>query len=126
MGNPVVHFELIGPDPTRLREFYAALFGWDTPPGAPVSPAISSTTDYSFIEPGSDADAAAGGIGGGAGFTAHAIFYVGVADVKAALQTAEELGATIVLEPQRNVGGQVTVGHFRDPAGNLVGVAGPG
>ena len=27
MGNPVVHFELIGPDPARLREFYSRLFG---------------------------------------------------------------------------------------------------
>jgi predicted enzyme related to lactoylglutathione lyase len=125
MGNPVVHFELIGPDPARLREFYAALFGWDAPSGAPVAPAISSTTDYSFIEPGAGWGPAAGGIGGGTGFAAHAIFYVGVTNVKAALQTAKDLGATIILEPQRNEGGQVTVGHFRDPAGNLVGVAGP-
>jgi len=29
------------------------------------------------------------------------------------------------LAPQRNQGGGVTVAHFRDPAGNLVGIAGP-
>ena len=31
MGNPVVHVELIGPDPARLRAFYSQLFGWDAP-----------------------------------------------------------------------------------------------
>jgi hypothetical protein len=30
-----------------------------------------------------------------------------------------------VLGPERNEGTGVVVGHFRDPAGNLLGVAGP-
>ena len=125
MGNPVVHFELIGPDPARLREFYSRLFGWDAPPGAPVAEAVSSTSEYSFLAPSEQAPPAAGGIGGGPGYDSHAIFYVGVTNVAEALANAEELGATTVLPPQRNEGGQVTVAHFRDPAGNLVGVAGP-
>ena len=29
MPNPVVSFELRGPDLTRLRQFYADVFGWD-------------------------------------------------------------------------------------------------
>jgi predicted enzyme related to lactoylglutathione lyase len=125
MANPVVHFELIGPDPALLRVFYSELFGWNAPTGAPVAAAVSRETEYSFISPESGWGAAAGGIGGGEGFPAHAIFYVGVDDVASALEAAERLGATIVLHPQRNEGGHVTVGHFRDPAGNLVGVAGP-
>jgi len=125
MGNPVVHFELIGPDPARLREFYSRLFGWDAPPGAPVAEAVSATSQYSFITPSDEAPPAAGGIGGGPGFENHAIFYVGVSNVAEALAEAESLGATIVLPSQRNEGGQVTVAHFRDPAGNLVGIAGP-
>jgi predicted enzyme related to lactoylglutathione lyase len=125
MGNPIVHFELIGPDPARLRDFYSQLFGWDAPAGAPVADRISTPTDYSFITPDSDAPPAAGGIGGGPGFDSHAIFYVGVSNVADVLATAQTLGAAIVLPPQRNEGGHVTVGHFRDPAGNLVGVAGP-
>ena len=125
MGNPVVHVELIGPDPARLRTFYSHLFGWDAPAGAPVAERISTQTQYSFIAPGDDAPPAAGGIGGGPGYGNHAIFYVGVPDVNKALVRAEELGAEVVLSPQRNDGGGVTVAHFRDPAGNLVGVAGP-
>lgn len=125
MGNPVVHVELIGPDPGRLREFYAQLFGWDAVPGAPVAERISAATEYSFIEPAPDALPAAGGIGGGPEFESHAIFYVGVPNVADALVQAQALGATVALDPQRNEGGGVTVAHFRDPAGNLVGIAGP-
>ncbi|WP_129336597.1 VOC family protein [Cellulomonas endophytica] len=125
MGSPVVHVEFIGPDPARLRAFYSALFGWDAPPGAPVHPAVSDEDRYAFVEPDPDAGPAAGGIGGGPGFAAHAIVYVGVPDVGAALARAVELGGTLVLGPVRNEGGAVTVGHLRDPAGTLVGVAGP-
>lgn len=117
--------ELIGPDPDALRAFYAALFGWESPSGAPVAEAVSEPSSYSFLEPVAGAGPVAGGIGGGPGFAPHAVFYVGVDDVAAALERAEELGGTVVLAPQRNEGGAVTVGHFRDPAGNLVGVAGP-
>jgi uncharacterized protein len=28
MGQPVVHFEIIGPDPAKLRSYYGELFGW--------------------------------------------------------------------------------------------------
>jgi uncharacterized protein len=125
MGNPVVHFELIGPDPAQLREFYSELFGWSAPAGASVSAHISAPDAYSFITPEAGAPPAAGGIGGGTGFSNHAIFYVGVDNVADAMAQAEQLGATVVLPPQRNDGAQITVGHFRDPAGNLVGVAGP-
>ena len=125
MGNPVVHFELIGPDPARLRDFYSQLFGWHAAPGAPVAERISQPTEYSFITPAPDALPAAGGIGGGPEFRSHAIFYVGVSSVENALARAQELGAIVALHPQRNEGGGVTVAHFRDPAGNLVGIAGP-
>jgi predicted enzyme related to lactoylglutathione lyase len=114
MGNPVVHFELIGPDPARLRDFYSQLFGWDAPAGAPVAERVSTPTEYSFITPSNQAPAAAGGIGGGPGYDNHAIFYVGVSNVAEALVSAEALGAAIVMPPQRNEGAQVTVAHFRD------------
>ena len=125
MGNPVVHFELIGPDPGRLREFYGELFGWNAPAGAPVADRVSAPDAYSFIEADEQASPAAGGIGGGEGFTNHAIFYVGVADVASTLAEVVKLGGTVALPPQRNESGNVAVAHFLDPAGNLVGIAGP-
>jgi predicted enzyme related to lactoylglutathione lyase len=125
LGNPVVHFELIGPDPAELRRFYAALFGWVGVAGAPVASAISSVDSYSFVEPDAGAAPAAGGIGGGPGYSARAVFYVGVDDVRDTLDRVLQLGGSVVLEPQRNGGGEVLVAHFTDPAGNLVGIAGP-
>ena len=44
---------------------------------------------------------------------------------KAALQKAENLGGKRRMGPERAPSGLV-VGHFTDPEGNLVGVAGPG
>ena len=29
MGQPVVHFEVIGKNPEKLRRYYNALFGWE-------------------------------------------------------------------------------------------------
>ena len=100
MVNAVVHVELIGPEPEQLRAFYAALFGWDSSAGALH--------------------------GRRTGFHPHAVFSVGVDDVAAAaLQQTEELGGAVALPLQRNEAGGVIVGHFRDPAGNLVVLAGP-
>ena len=51
------------------------------------------------------------------------MFYVGVADVEAALREAERLGGKRQLGPERAPTGLV-IGHFTDPEGNLIGVAG--
>lgn len=127
MASPVVHFEIIGPDPDRLRAYYADLFGWTAPAGAPVASEISDVDRYSFVDAVSTPDGGGipGGIGGGPHRGAHTIFYVGVADVGKALEHAERLGGTRVLGPVRNEGGGVVVAHFTDPAGNLLGLAGP-
>jgi predicted enzyme related to lactoylglutathione lyase len=48
-----------------------------------------------------------------------------VSDVEAALAEAERLGGKRIMGPAINTGGGVVVGHFTDPEGNLIGVAGP-
>lgn len=127
MGGPVVHFEIIGPDPGRLRAYYGALFDWRFHEHAPVAPEVSDVDQYAFVERTTTPDGTGipGGIGGGDAFDAHALFYVGVPDVAAALERAEALGGVRVLGPVVNAEGGVVVGHFRDPSGTLVGVAGP-
>lgn len=124
MPNPVVHFEIIGRNPGALRRFYTALFGWTPDTDSPVAPEISDAGEYGFV---SDAAAGpiAGGIGGGPEFAPHALFYVGVDDVEEALAHAERLGGTRVLGPAHNPSGALVVGHFADPEGNVMGVAGP-
>jgi uncharacterized protein len=65
-----------------------------------------------------------GGVGGGSGYDTHTIFYVGVPDMEAALQNAERLGGVRRLGPEQSLRGSSS-GHFTDPEGNLIGVAGP-
>lgn len=93
---------------------------------APVAEAISEPSNYGFVDRVTTPDGTGipGGVGGGAGYPAHVIFYVGVADVEAALREAERLGGKRQLGPERAPTGLV-IGHFTDPEGNLVGVAGP-
>ena len=48
----------------------------------------------------------------------------GVARSEAALSEAERLGGTRLLGPAKKPGNELVVGHFRDPQGNAIGVAG--
>lgn len=126
MGQPVVHFEIIGNDPERLRGYYRDLFGWEFDTSGAVSEAVSQPGTYGFVDPGT-ADGGTGipgGVGGGAGYDGHVIFYVGVPDVEAALQEAERLGGRRRMGPERAPGRDLVVGHFTDPEGHLIGVAG--
>ena len=125
MGQPVVHFEIIGKDPAKLRNYFGELFGWEFDLPSPVSEAVSDPASYGFINrmTTSDGTGIPGGVGGGAGYESHAVFYVAVPDVEAALAKAESLGGKRLMGPERAPSGLV-VGHFTDPEGNLVGVAG--
>ena len=126
MGQPVVHFEIIGTDPAGLRSYYGDLFGWEFDTSGSVSEAVSEPGNYGFAQPGTDdGGGIPGGVGGGSGYPSHAMFYVGVPDVEAALQKAESLGGTRRMGPDRAPGRDLVVAHFTDPEGNLIGLAGP-
>jgi uncharacterized protein len=125
VAQPVVHFEVIGKDPDRLRRYYGELFGWtfDTP--TPVAREVSDPESYGFVElvTSDDGTGIRGGVGGGENYESHALFYVAVADVEAALRQAETLGGRRTMGPATSPSGLV-VGHFTDPEGTLIGVAG--
>jgi len=123
MTQPVAHSEIIGTAPERLRGYYGSLFGWEFDTTGPVSGEVSEPGEYGFIAP--TEGGIAGGVGGGAGYDPHVVFYVGVADVATALARAESLGGTRVMGPDRAPGRELVVAHFRDPEGNLIGLAGP-
>lgn len=117
MGKPVVHFEVIGKDGDRLQGYYAELFGWEVDAGNPMK--------YGIVK-GEDNPSEMGSIGGGIatgpdGYEGHVTFYVGVSDIEAALQKAEELGGTRVMGPEK-VMDQVELGQFKDPEGHLIGL----
>jgi predicted enzyme related to lactoylglutathione lyase len=126
MADPVVHFEIVGTDPERLREYYQALFGWEFTTPSPVAAEVSDADQYGFLDliQADDGAGIRGGLGGGAGFAAHAIFYVGVPAVAEALERAEALGGTQLMGPVTSPNGLV-VAHFRDPEGTVIGLAGP-
>lgn len=125
MGQPVVHFEIIGCDPAGLRDFYRSMFDWEFDTSGPVVPAVAEAGSYGFVEPSTNSTGTGipGGVGGGAGHEPHALFYVGVPDVEAALVQAEELGGVRRWGPEQSPGRDLIVGQFIDPEGNLIGVA---
>jgi uncharacterized protein len=116
MGQPVVHFEVVGKDGAKLQSYYGDLFGWSMNADNPMN--------YALVEgeEGSNGPGIAGGIGQGPdGYEGHVTFYVEVPDVGAALEQAESLGGTRVMGPE-TIMPDVTLGQFKDPEGNLVGL----
>lgn len=122
MGRQVVHFEIIGADPAKLRDYYGALFEWEFGVGDATTEKVSRPGEYGFIN--ESVAGINGGVGGGEGHRPHVLFYIAVPDVETALADAERLGGSRVLGPEP-ASGDFTVGQFVDPEGNLVGVAGP-
>src|SRR5918997_6684769 len=108
MGQPVVHFEVIGNDGPRLREYYGQLFGWEF--GEPIGP-----TNYALAnrEVNSEGIGIAGGVGSAPeGYDGHVTFYVEVPDAEAALAKAEELGGSRMMGPDEVPGVGITIGLF--------------
>ncbi len=118
MGQPVVHFEIIGKDADKLTSYYADLFGWKIDSNSPMNYGIVPR-DGNLT---ADGIGIAGGIGGGPeGYAGHVTVYIEVPDVEAALAKAESLGGSRVMGPEQ-VMEDVEIGLFNDPEGHLVGV----
>lgn len=113
MKASVTHFEILGPKggADRLQKFYSELFEWKVDANNPMS--------YGMIE--KQGDGIGGGIGESFDETTWVTVYVEVDNVRAALDRAVELGATIVNEPMQPEGGPL-MAHFRDPDGNMIGI----
>ena len=92
MSQPVVHFEIIGADPARLRGYYGKLFGWEYGLGDAQTEAVSAPGQYGFIDGKTTGqNGINGGVGGGSGRVPQVLFYVAVPSVAAALADAERL-----------------------------------
>jgi predicted enzyme related to lactoylglutathione lyase len=101
MVQPVVHFEIIGTGPQRLRSYYGELFGWEFDTSNVVADAVSEPTNYGFVQQETSGGGIGipGGVGGGTGYDPRAMFYVSVPDVGDALQQADKLGGTRTMGP---------------------------
>ena len=116
MGQPVVHFEVVGKDGDKLKSYYAEMFDWEVKDDNPMKYGLVDAAEGS-VGPG-----IAGGIGQGPeGYEGHITFYVEVPDVEAALAKAESLGGSRMMGPEKPVEG-AEIGLFNDPEGHTVGV----
>ena len=111
MGQPVVHFEIMGTDAAKLQDYYRQLFDWEIDANNPMN--------YGVVK------AEQGGIGGGVGATPTGqnmvTVYVQVPDPQAALDRAVQLGGQVVM-PVTEIPDMVTFALFADPEGNVVGI----
>ena len=119
MGQPVVHFEVVGKDGAKLRDYYSELFGWEIDAKNPMN--------YGIVQRDGNTSSEGIGIGGGVGqgpdgYEGHVTFYVEVPDVEAALAKAESSGGTRVMGPMEIMDGEIELGQFTDPQGNLIGL----
>ena len=118
MGQPVVHFEIIGRDAARLQDYYSKLFGWQMNADNPMG--YGAVLREQNVRP--DGIGIGGGVGRAPeGYGGHLTFYVEVPDVEAALVQAEELGGKRMMGPDKVMEG-VEIGQFLDPEGHLVGL----
>ncbi len=120
MGNPVVHFEIAGPDGPALRQFYSDLFGWK------IDVQSEEMGNYGLVS------ANEGGIGGGVFPTTEDIparsyvtFYVQVDDLRAALDKVVGMGGRVIMPPMEIALGMGSIALFGDPADNTIGLHSP-
>jgi uncharacterized protein len=119
MGQPVVHFEVIGKDGEKLQGYYSELFDWKIDAGNPMN--------YGVVQREDNTNADGVGIGGGVaqgpeGYDGHITFYVEVPDVGATLAKAEELGGQRIFGPDEVPGMEMILGQFTDPEGHVIGL----
>jgi uncharacterized protein len=118
MGQPVVHFEIIGKDAESMQRYYSELFGWEIDADNPMN--YGTVAREGNTNP--DGIGIGGGIGAGPeGYEGHVTFYVEVPDVEAALAKAETLGGSRMMGPEKPMEG-LEIGLFNDPEGRTVGV----
>jgi predicted enzyme related to lactoylglutathione lyase len=118
MGQPVVHFEIIGKDGEKLKSYYSELFGWEFDSDNPMN--------YGIVQRDANVSAEGIGIGGGVsggpeGYDGHVTFYIEVPEVEAALTKAERLGGSRIMGPEAVMEG-LEIGLFNDPEGHIIGV----
>jgi predicted enzyme related to lactoylglutathione lyase len=118
MGQPVVHFEVIGKDGDALRSFYGDLFGWEFN--------VDNDMKYGTVAREDNLAADGAGIGGGVatapeGYEGHVTFYVLSDDIAASLEKAVELGGEKIFGPDEVMPG-MELGQFKDPEGHVIGL----
>ena len=115
MANPVVHWEIGGPNVEQLHDFYGSLFDWNVQ-------VMEQMGNYGLV------NAEEGGIGGGISQTAEGLapnfvtIYVQVDDLQSYLNKAEGLGGKTIMPPLKISDEIGSAAMFSDPQGNVIGL----
>jgi uncharacterized protein len=106
--------DLTVPDADRVRDFYAAVAGWQV---LPVE--MDGYNDYCMMPPGTDTPAA--GIchrrGDNANIPSQWLIYINVPDIAAAIRACEANGGKVVAPLREMGGGRMAI--IQDPAGAI-------
>src|SRR3954451_9984650 len=100
MGQPVVHFEVVGKDFDKLKSFYSEGAGWSFQE-APAA-GQEGVAPYAMVPQDADTNPDGIGIGGGIGvrpegYERHVTFYIEAPVVDSSLDQLEKLGGTKVM-----------------------------
>jgi uncharacterized protein len=121
MGHAVVHFEILGTDGEKLRDYYSQLFGWEIDAGNPMGYGLVAREGNTTAEGIGIGGGISGAMQGNESYAGHVTIYVQVPDVAHALEEAERLGGKRMMGPTQPEGGPI-LGLFTDPEGHLIGV----
>ena len=104
MAQPIVFFDIAGPDDKMLKSFYRAVFEWELDQTGQLNVPLASPLKGAIRKD-----------------PAEQRMYLGVPDVSASLSLIDEYGGTVDV-PRFEVPGVVVLCLFRDPAGNPLGL----
>jgi predicted enzyme related to lactoylglutathione lyase len=114
MGQPIIHFEIIGKDARKLQKFYADVFNWKV--------GESGGPEFGFYaQVAGDSSGLPVGIGADPSGTARTTAYIRVPDLQATLDQAVSMGGKVVVPPT-DIPGVLTFAHVADPEGNVIGL----
>jgi predicted enzyme related to lactoylglutathione lyase len=113
LGQPIVHFEILGKDTNKLRSFYGELFSWQ------IGEPMPDMGNYALVDGASSG--VAGGIGESQDGNKLVTVYIQVQDLQATLDRAVKLGGKVVMPPME-IPGVVALAQFADPDGNVIGL----
>jgi len=111
VADPVLWSEVVGRDGAALQKFYSSLFGWEMSSAA-------GDASYGFVN-------ASAGIPGGLGASpdggdGYVTFFVEVHDPDD--KKFESLGGKTIFRPTEAPECHLTLAHFADPGGHLIGL----
>lgn len=104
MAQPIVFFDIAGPDDETLKSFYSSVFAWEFDQAGQFAVPVVTPIDGTIRKD-----------------PAEKRIYLGVPDVTTSLSLIEQSGGTVDV-PRFEVPGVVVLGLFRDPAGNPMGL----